>query len=203
MRTFLISFLALLLFTSVMVLGQNDPRFPDGFEKPESHRITLNAENTSFTVPEGQNFYITRMTSVPPTLMSSSAVLTVNEVAIMVFNRGSELCGASSDQHFVTPIILKGGDKIELSGKSELFVQAFTVPANVQPMMLKADQEFELPEGKTFVLMHTVRESGCDIAYKGKFSFTKIDPLHFPEFFSTEEQLSKIDESVIRIGYLY
>lgn len=203
MNKFSISLILALFLSSLMAFGQNDPRFPDGFEKPESHRIPLSEKNNEFVVPEGKNFYITRLTTVAPTLMSASAVLAVNDNALMVFNRGSELCGASLDQYFVTPVILKGGDKIKLSGKGEVFLQAFTVPAKVEPVILKAGEEFDLPKGKTFVLMHTIRDSGCDIAYKGKFAFTEIDALHFPEFFSTDKEVDALDKEVIRLGYIY
>ncbi len=203
MRSCFVALVALLFWGNFSVLAQFDPRFPDGFDTPTSHRISLTDKEKVFVVPEGKNFYLTRLTTLAPSLMSSSASLDVNGVGILSFNRGSELCGVSADQYFVTPLILKGGDKVTLTGKGEAYLQGFTVESKITPVILDNDQAFELPKGKTFVLLHTIKNRECEIAYKSKFAFTEIDALHFPEFFSTQESIEKLDKSGVRLGYIY
>ncbi|WP_027000218.1 hypothetical protein [Eisenibacter elegans] len=88
---------ACFLGSSAWAQASFDPRIPDGIVKPKSYRISLQGKGNTFTVPEGRNLYITRLTVSPSSVMSDTGFLTIDGMPVMSFNKGLDLCGIGLD----------------------------------------------------------------------------------------------------------
>ncbi|MCC5943887.1 MAG: hypothetical protein JJT94_03060 [Bernardetiaceae bacterium] len=215
-------FMLLMCFTSFSLMAQGnepasgsssetpspnfDPRTPDGFSNPKSHRIVLKSDSEGFTIPSDKNFYITRLNLTPSNVKSDNSELYLDDKVIYTFNAGTSLCSNNGrDIYFATPLLIGKGSKLSLKGRGEAYIQGFTVDAEVNFLMLDSEniETAKIESGKTFVLMHTIKTRSCDVAYKGKFEFSSVDELHFPEFFTDLTLLKGITGKRLYFGYIY
>lgn len=207
-----LQYFTLINLCTVLVMTQSafaqniiDPRTPDGFLNPESKRLALNSEKTSFKVPRGKNLYITRMTLFPAAVMGDNTILKIDGKSVFNFNKGTELCSVKGiDKYLNTPVIIGSESELTLEGKGSLFLEVFTVDAEVSVKIITQNESLQIPANKTFVLLHTVLNSSCNVAYTGSYEFSEIDELHFPEFIKDANKVNKEMSNVLAMfGYFY
>lgn len=204
MNFFKLILMLLALYGSSSLKAQS-PTIPDPFVNPESISETLNAENTSYKVPEGKNFYITHVEIEASSRFGDNGMLSIDQNDFFTFGSGNRKCG-TTDYQLSIPLMVSSGQEIAVKvDKGGIAISGFLLSGETQSILINSGESFTVPEGKIFVLLHEVSLKKCNIPYKGYFEYSHFDfhDAHFPQFYAAGKNIRDFVEKELPIlGYL-